>query len=223
MAALSLSVSAGEALVLGLATGPVCLASCGPIVLPWILVQPKGVRVHGIQMSLFLAARLVGYLAFAAALWLVGSSIPRSFSGRSWLFGGVQLLLAVALLVYAAGWPRRKCASAEPSSTLVQIGAAPQPSSSGALSLGFLTGINLCPPFLVAGVRAAQLPSLAGSLLFFLFFFAGTAVWFIPFLSLGFVSRTPALITVARMVAVLLACWYAFSGIANLIERSVYG
>jgi tetratricopeptide (TPR) repeat protein len=34
MAALSLSASAGEALVLGLATGPVCLATCGPVVVP---------------------------------------------------------------------------------------------------------------------------------------------------------------------------------------------
>jgi hypothetical protein len=38
---------------------------------------------------------------------------------------------------------------------------------SGALALGFLTGINLCPPFLVAGLRAAQLEHLSAALLFF--------------------------------------------------------
>jgi sulfite exporter TauE/SafE len=223
MAAFSLSACAGEALVLGLATGPVCLASCGPVVVPWMLVQPNGVRVHSRQLLLFLTARLAGYLAFAAALWLVGSTIPRSWPGRSWLFGSVQLLLAIALVVYAAGFPRRRCALAKPSTDLVQIGEASPPRSSGALALGFLTGINLCPPFLVAGVRAAQLATLSASLLFFLFFFAGTALWFVPFLSLGFVRRTPALVTVARMVAVLLACWYGFSGITNLIERALYG
>ncbi|MGA9062637.1 MAG: sulfite exporter TauE/SafE family protein [Terracidiphilus sp.] len=227
MAAVSLSASAVEALVLGLATGPVCLASCGPVVLPWMLVQPQGMRPHSRQLFRFLAARLAGYLVFAAAVWLVGSSIPHAWSGRSWLFGGIQLLLAAALVVYAAGWPLRRCAlpqpSNRPSSHLVQIGEAPHPRPSGALALGFLTGINLCPPFLVAGVRAAQLPHLSAALLFFLFFFAGTAVWFIPFLSLGFVRRTPAVVTVARMVAVLLACWYGYSGISTLIERAIYG
>jgi hypothetical protein len=94
---------------------------------------------------------------------------------------------------------------------------------SGALALGFLTGINLCPPFLVAGLRAAQLEHLWAALLFFVCFFAGTAIWFLPFLSMGFVQRTPAVVTVARMVAVMLACWYGFSGISILIERTMYG
>ena len=91
------------------------------------------------------------------------------------------------------------------------------------MALGFLTGINLCPPFLVAGVRAAQLEHLSAALLFFVCFFVGTAVWFLPFLSMGFVQRTPAVVTVARMVAVLLACWYGFSGFSILIERTFYG
>jgi sulfite exporter TauE/SafE len=223
MAALSFSASAGEALVLGLATGPVCLATCGPVVVPWMMVQPQGVRGHSRQLLLFLAARLAGYLVFACAVWLVGSTIPHAWTGRSWLMGGIEILLAAALVVYAAGWPHRRCAGSKTTANLVQIGEAPVPKRSGALALGFLTGINLCPPFLVAGVRAAQLAHLSAALLFFFCFFAGTAVWFIPFLSLGFLKRTPAIVTVARMVAVLLACWYGFSGISILIERTFHG
>ncbi len=211
--------SAGEALVLGLATGPVCLASCGPVVLPWMLAQPEGVRAHSRQLSVFLAARLLGYLVFAAAAWCVGTTIPRAWSGRSWIFGGVELLLAVVLVVYAVGWPRRRCSVQASSGELVQIGERPRERRSGAVSLGFLTGVNLCPPFLVAGVRAAQQANLLAALVFFLFFFVGTAVWFLPFLSLGLVRRTPTVVTVARMVAVLLACWYLFSGVSILIGR----
>ena len=211
-----------EAIVLGLATGPVCLASCGPVVLPWMLVQPRGVRAHSRQLALFLAARLAGYLVFAAAAWCAGSAIPRSFAGRSWIFGGIQVLLAVALLVYAAGWPRTRCAAAK-AANLVQIGAPQPPRPAGALSLGFLTGINLCPPFLLAGVRAAQLNSLSSALVFFVCFFLGTAVWFSPFLSLAWIRRSQSVVAVARMVAVLLACWYMFSGASILIGRVLYG
>jgi len=220
MAVFSFSASAGEALLLGLATGPVCVASCGPVVLPWMLAQPQGFRSHGRQLALFLTARLAGYLLFAAAVWSVGAAIPRSWIGRSWILGTIQVALAGALLFYAAGWPRRRHAASP--NHLVQIGEVPRARPTGALALGFLTGVNLCPPFLVAGVRAAQLASLTGSLLFFTFFFVGTAVWFLPFVSLGWLRRTPAIVTVARMTAALLACWYAFSGVSILIERAVY-
>jgi hypothetical protein len=44
-----------------------------------------------------------------------------------------------------------------------------------------------------------------------------------PFLSLGVVRRTPSFLTVARMTAVLLACWYGYSGGTLLIEKAIYG
>jgi sulfite exporter TauE/SafE len=228
MQILPVSAAMGESLVLGLATGPVCLASCGPVVLPWMLAQPEGMRAHAIRLSQFLAGRLCGYMAFAIAAWAVGASIPRSLATSSSVTGGIHLLLAVALLIYAAGWPRPRCAASAMSgrhskTDLVQIGGQAPQRSSGAMTLGFLTGINLCPPFLIASVRAAQLATLSGAMLFFLFFFAGTSVWFAPFLSLGLIRRTTALVTVARMTAVLLACWYGFSGLVLLIERTVYG
>ena len=105
MAALSLSASAWEALVLGLATGPVCLATCGPVVVPWMMVQPQGMWLHSRQLFLFLAARLAGYMVFAAAVWMVGSSIPREWIGRAWLMGGVQLLLAAGLVAFGKIMP----------------------------------------------------------------------------------------------------------------------
>lgn len=214
--------------MLGLATGPICLASCGPVVLPWMLVQPSGVRVHVRQMSIFLGARLAGYLLFASLIWVVGAVVARSWGQQTWMYGTVQVLLAAGLLIYAAGWPHAHCAIAKSKApALVQIADAPaeppRPRPAGAMALGFLTGINLCPPFLVAGLRAAQLSTLSGALFFFAAFFLGTAVWFMPFLSLSLVRRTPTFLTVARMAAVLLACWYGFAGASLLIEKAIYG
>ena len=219
MALIPLATITGEALLLGLATGPVCLASCGPVLLPWMMVQPQGLRTHGRQLALFLAARLGGYLAFAVVAWSAGAAVPGNWASRPAAVGAIQLLLAIALVVYAAGWPRRRRGSAP---ALVQISARP-PRTWGALTLGFLTGVSLCPPFWVAGVRAAQLASLSAALLFFATFFVGTALWFAPFVSLGWVRRTPAVLTVARMIAILLAAWYAISGIFLLAQGVVYG
>jgi hypothetical protein len=186
-----------------------------------MLLQPGNVGARGRQLSVFLAARLAGYLLFGVAAWWAGSTLSRAWSGRLWVFGCVQLLLAAALLTYAVGWPRRRCAAVSSGSSLVQIGGAARRPRSGAATLGFLTGINLCPPFLVAGARAAQLGSLPAALLFFALFFAGTAVWFAPMLALGFIEHNPAIATVARIAAVLLACYYGFLGVSTLVARVI--
>jgi len=173
-------------------------------------------------MTVFLTARLMGYLLFACAAWWAGSAIPHAWGGRAWAFGCVQLLLAIALVIYSLGWPKTRSSAADRGSRLIQIGAVPQHGRTGAATLGFLTGINLCPPFLVAGVRAAQLGSLPSALIFFVLFFAGTAVWFAPFLALGLVQRNRAIATVARITAALLACYYGFLGASTLIARIFY-
>lgn len=222
MAVFYLSASAAEAFVLGLATGPVCLASCGPVVLPWMITQPEGFRRHGKRLGIFLAGRLAGYLSFAVVAWSIGTAIPSRWAARPWVYGTVELALAAALLVYAAGWPHPRCRLVGSDEPLVQIGDKPRRPPSGALALGFLTGINLCPPFMIAAVRAAQLNNLVASLLFFASFFAATAIWFTPLLTLSWVRRSQALVTVARMTSLLLVGWYAFSGIRVLLERISY-
>ena len=219
------SVNAGalSALLLGLATGPVCLASCGPAVVPWILTQPQGLGRHLRQLRLFLAARLAAYLIFAVAVWSLGSVLLRSFTGRTWATAAIDLLLAAALAVYAAASPHSRLNPFRRRQPLVQIGLPTPAPPRGAVALGFLTGINLCPPFLVAGVQAAQQSSLPLALLFFLFFFVGTALWFVPFAAFGLLRRSPSLILVARLTAVLFACWYGFTGLTILIERILNG
>ena len=201
-----------------------CLASCGPVVAPWLLAQPGGVGTHSRQLGLFLAARLAGYLLFAAAAWGAASAISRSWLSRPWLMGSTEILLAAALLFYAAGLrvPHGSLGWMGAAGCLVQIGEPAPARRSGAAVLGFLTGINLCPPFLVAGMRAAQLASLGLALVFFVCFFVGTSIWFAPFLSLGLLRRSPAVVSVGRMVAVLLACWYGVSGVSMLVAGAIH-
>lgn len=205
----------GAALALGLATGPVCLASCGPAVLPWMLGLPAGLAGHARQLALFLVARLAGYLLFGTASWLAGAAVARLWTGQSWMLGVVQIALAVALVFYAfvrssGGCEKKQCGAA-----LVQIGG--QSRERGALMLGLLTGLNLCPPFLAAGTRAAESASLGGALLFFAAFFVGTALWFLPLAPLGLLRRTAELHWVARAAAALVALWYGLTGVALIV------
>jgi hypothetical protein len=89
--------------------------------------------------------------------------------------------------------------------------------------LGFLTGVSLCPPFVAAGVRAAEAASIAAALAFFAVFFVGTSIWFVPFAGMGWIRRSEALTTVARMAMALVAFFYLYAGLMTLFGRSSYG
>ena len=210
-------VSMAEALALGFGSGPVCVASCGPVLLPWLGAEPRDLGTTGRVLANFLGGRLAGYLAFAVVAWAAGLAIPLDLRTRTLVFGLANFGLA-ALLGFSAFFPRRGCANApdEQHTRLYQIGAADRFRPPAALTLGFLTGLNLCPPFVAAGVRAAATHSLPGALAFFALFFAGTSVWFLPSLAVSPLRRFSALPLVARMTMAALAVYYAYLGVVSV-------
>lgn len=216
----------GEALMLGLASGPACVASCGPVLVPSLLAENKGWRLNGRYLGTFLSTRLAGYLLFATAAWAVGAALAPRSATRTVVTGVIYLLLSVVLVWYAKVAGKKSCAgacaaaSAQP--RLVTIGSGTR-GIPGAAIFGFLTGFSLCPPFVAAGLRAAELGSLTLALIFFALFFVGTSVWFVPFVGLGCVERNEGVITVARMAMVLIALYYGYVGVVTLVGGRIHG
>ncbi|MCX5645542.1 MAG: hypothetical protein NTZ17_12840 [Phycisphaerae bacterium] len=68
--------------------------------------------------------------------------------------------------------------------------------------LGLITGVNVCPPFLMAFGNAAQLPGLGPCLLFFAAFSAGTSVYHAPLPLVGMAAKREVVKSVGRLVAV---------------------
>src|SRR5215471_28854 len=132
----------GEALVLGLASGPACVASCGPVVVPSLLAERTGLRINLRYLSAFLGTRLLGYLVFAAVAWQLGSLLSLRPPMRSWVFGLIHLLLACVLVRYAYS-VGRACAHSSSNSELVTIAKTGKHRIPGAAVLGFLTGVSL--------------------------------------------------------------------------------
>jgi len=198
------------------------MASCGPVLVPPLLAEQGGLRLSAHYLVTFLGARFAGYLLFAAIAWEFGALVAVPPASRLAVVGVVHLLLAGALLWYAYSLGRARHPSS-PGSELVTIGATRKRSLSGPAALGFLTGLSLCPPFVVAGVRAAEMRSVAAALLFFAVFFVGTCVWFVPLLVLGWTRRSEAVTTVARMAMALIAFYYFYLGSVTLAGRKLYG
>jgi sulfite exporter TauE/SafE len=65
-----------EALALGFGSGPICVASCGPVLLPWLGAEPRDLGTTSRLLAIFLGGRLAGYLAFAVVAWAIGVTLP---------------------------------------------------------------------------------------------------------------------------------------------------
>jgi sulfite exporter TauE/SafE len=187
---------AGKALALGLSTGLLCAGFCLPLLGPVVLSQAGGVRRSLGRVALFLAGRLVAYLLFGIIFGLAGGALGRVAGVKSWLLPLLYGLLGLSLVVYGLvqSFPHVGFCRA----------LAPRFSSGWYVAaLGFLAGINLCPPFLLAVTTVMDMGGAFRGALFFFVFFLATSVYLVPMLFAGLAGRLAAVRFGARVAAVV--------------------
>jgi sulfite exporter TauE/SafE len=210
------------ALFLGFTSGGLCLASCGPLAAALLASEGISLRRSGALLSVFLSGRLFGYLGWAVLSWLLGTLISQSTGGLA-LFSAADLVLGAWLIYFGIGRPASYHGSC-PGSIL----NSPDPSGSSQGVFirsgvwGLLSGLQVCAPFLTAFAEAAKTGSLGGSLLFFLLFYLGTGIWFIPFPFIGTLGRFRQVAQVARFFAVPLGAYFIYSAIIPLAGGRVF-
>lgn len=216
--------------LMGLASGVTCLASCAPVLLP-VMASCRG-RTRG-QVSLlleYLAGRLGGYLLFAVFAWLGGRCFLGPGRENPWFRGGVDLGLALLLFATFFLHARSSAAQERPGEPFPSRGSASCLVSPWRVSrrlrgyprlipatLGFFSGLNLCPPFVAALAKAGVSEDLAGSLLFFAAFFAATALFFFPLPLVAPLYRRLGAGQVARFSCLLVGLYLTYTGLAETL------
>lgn len=204
-----------EGFLLGLSTGAVCLAYCGPVLMPYLLGEGTNVRNNVISVSLFMGGRLLAYILVGFAAGWVGTVLMQPSRGKMVFFGIIYMALAILMIAYGFHRFREIC-----------LGHAKGGLKSGFLenwpillpvSGGFITGLNLCPPFLLAIAGSVEENSVRGSILFFILFFLGTAIYFIPLPFIGFFRRQQVLRTIGKFASILAGIFYFYKGTLILI------
>jgi sulfite exporter TauE/SafE len=195
-----------QGLLLGLSTGPLCLATCGPVFAPLLMAEERqwgGIaRVIG-ELAL---GRLLAYLAFGAGVGYLGVELQGPLLDK--IVAGAMVVLALCMFLYVVGqgWPHL------PLCRVVNARFVRFP-----ILLGLLTGINVCPPFLLAISSALGLGSLGLGIALFGGFFLGTSVYLLALVPLGYLGRWPNLRLVALMTAVLVGVVFLVMGVVRLI------
>ena len=208
-----------DGFLLGLANGAICFAYCAPPLVPYLMGTGRPVKSGYAALLMFLSGRLVGYVVFAAIAWATHRLVLTQMPSNPLLTGLCYLLLAVALFCFSWGagfWPRTKKCAAGSGSRLIAAFSVSAPWTVPAL-LGLLTGLNICPPFLVAFARATNYAQFAQTLMFFLAFFVGTSIFLVPLPFLGVFRNISSWQTIGRLSALVVSVFYLYKAVLEFV------
>jgi len=204
----------GKALLLGLSTGLFCAGFCVPLVGPLLLSdENRSVRRSASRIGLFLAGRLVAYMLFGLVFGALGGAISRVWGIKTVLLPLVYAILGVMMIVYAVvqSFPHVGFCRA----------VSPRIRSGWYLALvGFLAGINLCPPFLLAVTTVMDIGGALRGALFFLVFFLATSIYLLPLFFAGLVSRFASVRFAGRFAAVLAGLYFLYLAANTALIRA---
>ncbi|MBN2533392.1 MAG: sulfite exporter TauE/SafE family protein [Spirochaetales bacterium] len=193
-----------EAFILGLSTGPLCIASCAPVLVPFFASADRmKVKTDIMRMGLFMAGRLLGYLVTGLAAGLVGQAISPLFNSKT----ESVMSIVMGILLFLFGIIRNF-----PGIKFCEFFQRNRMTSSFVIIFGIVTGLSICPPFIAAFASSSAAGGIGLSILYFLFFFFGTSIFIFPLFLAGFISRVEELKGGARVCLFLTGIWFCVKG-----------
>lgn len=197
-----------EGFILGLSTGFYCLTSCLPALVPYLLSEGDKIWRTNFGIFLeFLAGRFAAYFLFAVISTLIGAAYKPYLP--AWAAPLAMLLTALAMLAFlftTRGGAHAKGCSLPVSPFFKRI----------PLALGFMTGINICPPFVAAFVRLVDMADMTAGLFYFTGFFTATSIFLLPA-----IAPTPflneRLKNIGRLTLLIAGFWYLALGLKGLL------
>ena len=205
-----------EGFVLGLSTGMVCLAYCGPLLMPYLMGEGKKVLNSLVSVTLFLGGRLMAYLIVGMVAGLIGKAFffPSETSDR--IIAIAYVLLSVLMILYGFHRFGEICLGTK-SKRLMKHTRLHWPELVPVAG-GFASGLNICPPFLLAFTKAMDSGGIISALLFFMMFFLGTSVYFLPMPLVGLFRKHQVLKIIGKFAAILAGLYYFYVGVKLMIK-----
>lgn len=198
-----------EGLFLGFSTGVICLATCAPVLVPYLMLDSKSkLRKNAPLFFQFLAGRFFAYLAFGLLAGAFGMALKPHVSGK---IRAVTVIVTATLMI-AFAFQKNYPESFFCRLTFGKRGAAQVP-----FLFGFLLGFNICPPFLLGMARLLEIGSMALGAVFFSGFFVSSTLYLIPFFLVIPFLPADRLRAIGTIVSFLVGAWYLVTGLISLI------
>jgi len=205
-----------EGILLGLSTGAICLAYCGPVLIPYMLGQSKSIKTNFVYVSFFLSGRLLAYIVIGIIAGIAGTIFLQPSEFNLKLIGVSYIILSGLLIVYGFHRFNEIClGKKQPKISTKYFKDMP---FFVPLIGGTLTGLNICPPLILAITKAASTHDVASSIIFFVMFFIGTSLYFIPLPFIGIFKRKNILRIIGKFAAIIAGLIYFYKGVLMIIN-----
>jgi len=156
----------------------------------------------------FIAGRFIAYLAFGAVVGALGSRL----GGLSNKVGVIAwMIMALVLMAYGLGFSYGHFGMCRIANRFVHFKHFPA-------ILGILTGLNVCPPFLLAiSYSLERSGNITFGILFFLSFFVSTTIYILPAGMIGHISKYQIFERIGKIAAVVVGGIFFVQGISILM------
>lgn len=196
--------------MLGITTGPFCFTACFPMLLSVTLAEGGKSSPHATWLFLgkFIGGRFLAYLTFGLIVGLLGNRL----GALSHQIGSLAtILLSLILIGYGLGMPMPRLGMCR------LVGARPG-GTYFPFFLGVLTGLNVCPPFLLAvSYCLHRTINPAFGIFFFLSFFFATTLYILPVGLAGYVGRHEIIARLGKIASVVVGMVFFYQGISALM------
>ncbi len=214
-----LFISFVKPVVAGLSTGAFCMSTCFPLLAAFMASEERTSRKNLGLILYFLAGRFLGYMLFALLFGLLGQRLRSPVI--SLIADASLILVSLVMILQIFGILRRNipaCAAA---------GAGNKPANTPthwkAVLMGFLMGVNICPPFLLSLSYVVSLRDVLQSLLYFTIFFLVSSLYFLPMVFVGMLAKIKEIQRVARLSGMITAVLFIVYAAYALAQQLTTG
>ncbi len=188
--------------------GTACLLTCGPIYASYLMQQGgKGYRLALRNVLGIFIGRFIGYSIFGSLAGLLGAKV--AIRNRPIMMAIAYLLSASFLVITCISTRRGEDRCSLP--RFMRLTKQP-------VLLGLVTGINYCPPFLVAFTKAMISGGVFLGTMFFVSFFFGTSVLMMPLVMFGGLPSKSTFKTIGVIASLVVAAWLFISAIFIIVR-----
>lgn len=187
--------------LLGLSVGIFCFTYCVPFIAPYLVAEERKIKRNFKVILKFIFGRFWGYVLFGAIFGYLGEKIDLPIVNLILIIS--LMVLSLFLIVYALGFLKPKWSFC--SGKFFR--------EKSPLVMGFLMGINICPPFLMSLAYIFTLHSAIKGIVYFVVFFIATSLYMLPLVFLGFLGKMKEFRLIARISALIVGIIFLIYGI----------
>lgn len=197
-----------QPLLTGLSVGTFCLTYCFPLMGSLLATEERTFTKNiGIVLQ-FLAGRLAGYLLLGFIVGYLGKKLD--YTWLRWTTDISFIVLSALLTIHLLSHVRENRLSCLPVKFL---------KNKNPLIMGFLMGMNLCPPFLLSAAYIFQQQNAFYGIIYFTLFFLSSSIYFLPLVFIGLAARAKEFRTMAYLSGFGVALIFFVYGLYSIFHN----